>query len=88
MSKQLRTYDSEMHRLCLSKSVPDCKWNSYDYWGSNDDDESDECFAYSKRTGNIHMPIVATHSPILTPSELEMCDTDKDAQPVIEQQSN
>ena len=61
-SKQATTYDSELNRICLPAHVPDCKFDKYDYVGINDDEECDYCFAYSKRDGVMHTPVVTSQS--------------------------
>ena len=61
-NKPATNFNSEMNRICLPRHVPDCRWDRYDYFGTNDDDECDDCFAYSKRDKTKHEPVISTSS--------------------------
>ena len=79
-SKPATNYDSELNRICLPKSVPDCKWDKYWYQGVNDDEDDDDCFAYSKLTDVLYVPdpsdphVVFSHNDENRNNENDACD--------------
>ena len=75
------TYESELARCILPAHVPSCKWNKYDYYAVNDDDENDDCFAYTKRGHVLHNPVVISTSddiPVDYDPMTEECETPMD----------